>query len=283
MLILTSDNHKKINVMKKKFILACALIGMGSLSFAQIKDDGTKVYTPEAGDWGLGANAAPVLGYFGNMFNGNTNNTIGNAFVGNQAIYGKYFISNTLAYRGSVRISALSNSQITLEDSSSTGTPDYYEDKTTNSGFGLYLSGGIEKRIGSNRLQGYYGGEAILSFGATTPNVENEWGITLDTASVNDGSALNDRVLSSKVGSTFGFGLRGFVGVEYFVIPKLSIGAEFGWGLMFNTTAGGEIVNENVDMTTNLVTDISYLTGKSSDFNLDTDNLGGAIRIMYHF
>lgn len=268
--------------MKKNFILACALIGMGSLSFAQIKDDGTKVYTPEAGDWGLGANAAPVLGYFGNMFNGNTNNTIGNAFVGNQAIYGKYFVSNTLAYRGSIRISALSNSEITLVDSSSTGTPDYFENKSKSSGFGLYLSGGIEKRIGSNRLQGYYGGEAILSFGAAEESVTNEYGVAMDSASVFDGYAENGRTLSTKVGSTFGFGLRGFVGAEYFVLPKLSIGAEFGFGFMVNSTGEGKSVTENMDAAYE-VTEKTDRTGKLSDFNLDTDNLGGAIRIMYHF
>jgi hypothetical protein len=38
---------------------------------------------------------------------------------------------------------------------------------------------------------------------------------------------------NSNTASGYGFGLRGFIGAEYFFMPKMSIGGEFGWGLAY--------------------------------------------------
>ncbi|MBU2019662.1 MAG: hypothetical protein KJ941_08450 [Bacteroidetes bacterium] len=278
--------------MKRKLFFATMFTGLTVFTFGQTTQMTNKnglVITPEAGDWVLGMNAAPILNYVGNMFNGNTANSVGSAFVdGNNAIYGKYYVSADLAYRGSFTLTALSSSSRTLVDTNTIdAAPDYFENKTTNSGFGFYLSAGIEKRKGHNRLQGYYGAELVLQFGAATPNVSNEYGLALDSANLADGFVSNGRTLSSKAGSTFGVGARPFVGVEYFVLPKLSIGAEFGLGLMFTTTAGGETVTENFTTVSGGSSPILYErttnTGKSNQFLWTTDNLGGAIRILYHF
>ena len=42
-------------------------------------------------------------------------------------------------------------------------------------------------------------------------------------------------------------GARGFVGVEYFVVPKISIGGEYGWGIGFFRDFGEKTVVEHVD------------------------------------
>ncbi|MCT4560586.1 MAG: hypothetical protein N4A41_04335 [Crocinitomicaceae bacterium] len=278
--------------MKRKLFFAAMLLGMGSMSFAQTTPMTNKnglTITPEAGDWVLGMNAAPFLNYIGNMFNGTLNNSVGVSFVNNNAIYGKYFINPDMAYRGSFRITTFSNSSRTLIDTNTTTvTPSYIEDKSTSSGFAFYLSGGFEKRRGHNRLQGYYGADLTLTFGAAAPNMKNEYGLELDSANIADGYVTNGRMLSSKSGATFGVGVRPFVGVEYFVLPKLSIGGEFGWGLTFASTAGGQTVNQFYGPnppsgTANSVYEVTTETGKSSSFIWNTDNLGGAIRILYHF
>jgi hypothetical protein len=62
-----------------------------------------------------------------------------------------------------------------------------------------------------------------------------------DKGIINEGDS---RVLSQKDGMSVTFGVRGFVGVEYFVAPKISIGAEFGWGLGMITTPRGKVETE---------------------------------------
>jgi len=95
------------------------------------------------------------------------------------------------------------------------------------------------------------------------------------------------RVAETKVGSTFGLGLRGFIGAEYFILPKISIGAEFGWGLAYFRTGEGEATIDSWDGTA--VVSTTANTGKSSSFGLDTDNLNsvfgpaGTIRLGLHF
>lgn len=274
--------------MKRKLFFAAMFTGIGAISFAQTTQMTNKnglVITPEAGDWVLGMNASPFLNYVGNLFNGTTNNSVGTAFVdGNNAIYGKYFATNDMAYRGSLRITALSNSSSFLFDTNTVDQqPDYLEDVSRQSGFGFYLSGGLEWRKGHNRLQGYYGGELMLMFGALTPNVTNEYALAMDSTNIANNLVTPGRTLESRAGSTFGFGVRPFVGVEYFVLPKLSIAGEFGWGLMFSTTSEGENTTEQFDFTTNEAFTTTARTGGSNNFLLTTDNLGGAIRIFYHF
>jgi hypothetical protein len=288
--------------MKRKLFLAAMLIGAGTIAFAQttpVTNKNGLTVTPEAGDWALGMNAAPLLNFVGNMFNGTAGNSVNTGFVaGNPlsnsgaGIYGKYFIDENTAYRGTFRVTSLNGSASNMIDTAGS-TPQYPSGYVTNvtktSGFGFVLGGGIEKRKGHGRIQGYYGGEVLLSFGGTAPNTSTEFGLALDSASINDypTAAANGRTLSTKAGSSFGFGVRGFVGVEYFVAPKLSIGGEFGWGLTYVTTSEGEVVKEYYGndgvATANSVFTRTTTTGKSSAFNLNTDNLGGVIRVMFHF
>ena len=278
--------------MKRKTLFAAALIGLGSLTAtaqttAVSNDDGL-VVTPEAGDWALGFNANPIISYAGNMFNGNTNNSFGSAFVdGNQTIYGKYFVDENTAYRGALRIN-LGSTNISSLYGGMNG--DSLENSVKFSGAGFNLSAGLEKRKGHNRLQGYYGGEAMLMFGGTSANETYSYAVDMDTASFNAGVLVDEngtpslaRTDSRKYGSSFGFGLRGFIGAEYFILPKVSLGAEFGWGLAFTTTSGSETIVSALDPTDNTVTQTTVVGAGSSSFGIDTDNLNGAIRLMFHF
>ena len=64
--------------MKKLLLIAVAICMLPIASFAQEAADkkAPKVYLPEKGDWSVGFDVAPVLKYVGNLFNGNTNNTL---------------------------------------------------------------------------------------------------------------------------------------------------------------------------------------------------------------
>jgi len=279
--------------MKKKVLFLTFMFSsvvMVNAQTTEVKNKKDVVVTPEANDWAIGFNAAPFLSYAGNIFNGNTNNNLNTAFVdANQAIYGKYFLSNSTAIRGSLRIMSYSGSNNILTDTNTvTSNPSYVTDVMKSTGANFVLSGGYEMRRGKNRLQGYYGGELMFQFGGTTPNVAYTYGASLDSTNIAMGGAVNNRVLSAKAGSTLGFGLRGFIGAEFFFLPKMSIAAEYGWGFMYSMTSAGETVTENygyetMSATTQTTYNVTTATGKSSSFLLDTDNLGGSLRLMYHF
>ena len=72
-----------------------------------------------------------------------------------------------------------------------------------------------------------------------------------------------------------------FVGVEYFIAPKLSIGAEFTWGFMYTMTGEGVQTNEQYDAGN--VVEREYKSASSNDFNLDTGDGSAAINLMFYF
>jgi hypothetical protein len=277
--------------MRTKTLFAAALVGLGSMANAQttqMSNDAGAVITPEAGDWAIGFNAAPILNYAGNMFNGTIGNSMGSAFVGNdQAIYGKYFVDENTAYRGSLR---LATGSTTINSLYAGMNNDSLTNTAKFSGGAVVLSAGLEKRKGHNRLQGYYGGEVMITLGGTQASEEYTYAAAMDTVSLNAGILVDEngtpstsRTDAKSYGSTFGIGLRGFIGAEYFFAPKVSIAAEYGWGLSYSSTSGSETTTSSLSVADNVTTETIVMGGTSSNFGIDTDNLGGAIRLMFHF
>ena len=122
--------------------------------------------------------------------------------------------------------------------------------------------------------------------GAT--NIENTYAATLDSANIADGASVNNRILTSKLAGGFGLGIRAFAGVEYFIFPKISLGAEFGWGFGLQTTGEAETVTEIYDFvdaaaTTATTFEVTTMTAKNSIMAIDTDNMGGKVKLLFHF
>ncbi len=326
-LILTSITYKtkqKIKrVMKRKLLSIMAVVGM--MAAANAQDD--KVYTPVAGDWAIGIDATPFLNYAGNFFGKTANNNAPtwNFQTTNQTITGKYFASDDMAYRGSLRIGFGSwtdnNMVVNLADTAinnNVAFPDLLsmtENSMKMSYSNIGLSGGIEMRKGSGRLIGIYGAE--LGFSVSSSKAAYTYGNALalnpgDTTVFvnvngqdNFGSNLTSdtygnfaRVTEQNFGRTFTFGLRAFIGAEYFIFPKISLGGEFGWGLGFSSTTGGSVTMESIGDTgtnTDAGSDIFAIgqqtieNSGSSSFRLDTDNVNtmfapsGSLRLTFHF
>lgn len=286
--------------MKKSF-LAVALILGSATTFAQEKQ-----YLPESGDWAIGIDATPFLNYLGNFIGGNGTNTAPtwNFLTTNQTITGKYFASDDMAYRGSLRIGFGSNTERGMVGQTGAAAPTYpalgtmVEDTYKSSFNNIGLAGGIEMRKGSGRLIGFYGaelgialggskeaytyGNAIVAADGTIPaTTDFSNNLVLDTYG-NDA-----RINESKGGSMFGIGVRGFIGAEYFVLPKLSLGGEFGWGFGLMSAGAGSATMESTDGTT---VGTQTLEGtKASAFGLDTDfnnsvfGSAGSLRMTFHF
>ncbi len=256
--------------------------------------------------------AGNFFGKTGDPSTGGGNQAPGFNFLnGNQTIIGKYFTDEKTAYRGILRIGM--NSQSTSKDVAQVepsgyvppvfpGTYPMVTDKKKYSHNFIGLGGGIEMRKGKTRLQGYYGADAMVWFAgahdtytygnALNSNSGAASGVGLGANTTDFGASstgayasnvggvgtngeFGGRILKTSGGSTIGVGVRGFIGVEYFILPKMAIGGEFGWGINYTHTSAVTASIEQYAATSGTsFTTASYnniLQQKSSGFSLDTD------------
>ena len=253
---------------------------------------------PESGDWAIQVNAVPFLNYFGNLFSNAGNNTVSSQALAAYpfSIAGKFFINETTAYRvkASINFASISTHNFVIRDEqvAPIDPNETVRDSRKSSDNNIFLGSGIEKRKGKTRLQGFYGAELMLLYDGGTRNTytygnafsaEN----TAPTSTIDfttGASALtNSRIVSSRTGNTFGIGGRGFLGAEYFLLPKLSIGLEYGWGLMYRSTGDGQNILQEWDSVESTVVRTTSRIAGTNRFGIDSDISGGAINLTLHF
>ncbi len=283
--------------MKKSFLTVALILGSAT-TFAQEKQ-----YLPEAGDWAIGIDAAPLLNYFGNFIGGNGLNTAPTwGFpTWNQTVSGKYFVTKDMAYRASIRLGfgSQKGSKMIGQDGAAAPTypnlPTTVEDSYKAGGSSIGLAGGLEMRKGSGRLIGFYGAELGLNFASNNSSYTYGNAMTITGATSTDfGSNIETdtygnaaRVTESKSGMSTTIGLRGFIGAEYFILPKMSIGGEFGWGLGLQSDGASSM---SMESTNGVAVGTQTIEGtKSSTFVFDTDDkntvvgVSGALKLTLHF
>jgi len=261
-------------------------------------------------------NAAPTFGWNNGAFN--------------NVIQGKMFKDEKTAYRAGIRL-GFGGSKESVEVAKQYvqgGAPttvtfptkaDVVINEKKTSSKDIALSGGIEMRRGKTRLQGYYGGE--LGFGLSGSKSKYTYGNALvadNTTAGTTGIAVNTndnfgdgnymavsspvsqgqdddaRPTEVKNGSTITFGLRGFIGAEYFIFPKMSIGGEFGWGLALSKTGASKKTYETRGTSSavgsNQTVGTIELEGqKSGNWSFDTQNINNVfgpaaqLRLNLHF
>jgi hypothetical protein len=265
---------------------------------------------PQCGDWGLGISATGFLNYVGNMFNSNTFNTVP-AFnsantpdvfsigsLGGVALTGKYMKSSTLAYRGRFQVNAGSNRYLNPV-LKSTFTPDplnpqFVNDEQTINSHVVLLGAGFEKRRGHGRVQGFYGAELLLGTSATKWNYDYGNAFTVDfttplsTTDFLSGGATNtaSRTKERFTGNNWLAGLRGFVGVEYFIASKMSLGGEIGYTLGFSTNTKGYTVSEtwnSGELKTATITTDTYRNDGLMSWGIGLDNINAGINFNFYF
>lgn len=238
--------------MKKILLTIGLLTGLSAISQVLENKNGFKIL-PEEGDIALGFDAVPFINFGLNAVNimndtgdGATHPGFVNGF--NQNIVAKYYYSNDLAFRARLGINSLRTSTKFYGDdplTPSSPNPEEVLLMTEVEAGGEYtLALGAEFRRGHNRLQGFYGGELFtgIANNRVVNNYEIEYNVTAqDSGYVTPGET---RLLQQKTGTQFIFGARGFLGVEYFILPKISLGAEFGWALGLRTNPRGSAVVE---------------------------------------
>ncbi|MCW3102230.1 MAG: hypothetical protein JWO09_670 [Bacteroidetes bacterium] len=316
----------------KKYLLSLSfLLGAGALFAQDLTSKKGEPILPEADDWAISMNADPIFEFIGNAFNANTKNNAANTgwLSSSHTIIGKRFINEKTAYRVMLRIGFVNQTfRNMVTNDAEFGTVFNFpekqgqvEDKYRHSNMNLCIGAGKEWRKGKTRLQGYYGADIMLWMGSSkdkftygnqmsnTSNASAGGGSTTTTPtttvwytnpdSANFGmadsvGARTSRIVQNKSGKTFGIGLRGFIGVEYFIFPKIAIGAEYGLGLGYQVAGKGRMEVQEQGGSPLQVANLDYEVAGSSSFGFDTDmnqgkifgfnNAGTAsLKITFHF
>ena len=224
----------------KKIILTAAAVFAFSFANAQdLKSKKGENYLPEANDWAISFNATGVFNYVGNAFNGTIGNTAPTvANVTANSFVGKKFIDAKSAYRVIANLGFGSNDINGGGDIDSDGIidGDYDNDGAVDfasykaSTFNLNVGLGKEWRRGSTRLQGFYGADALIGFSSA------KW---TETNNAGGNSTFN-------AGTSINLGVTGFIGAEYFLFPKISIGAQYNYGLQIASNGAQKLSSPGV-------------------------------------
>lgn len=266
----------------KRIHLLFAFVFVALTTFAQdgIVSKKGELFLPESGDWAIKIDATPFLKYAGNLIGSNGLNVAPNFDFMSNNIMGKYYFDPAKALRLGLRFGFNSQTITSKVSRIPFSQPETYVDDVRKiNGTNIALTAGMEWRKGKTRLQGFYGTEAGVSFGSFSSL--RTYGNNLSSSN----QAL--RPVELKDGPRFGLGLRGFLGAEYFLFPKISIGGEFGLGLALNTTGAGESTSEYWNGTT--ITTVKTPTNESTSFGFYSENLNsvfgpaGTISLTLHF
>lgn len=291
----------------KRYIL---LIALCVLSFASVKaQDTKKVYVPEQGEVAIGFDAAPVLKYVGNMFNGTSGNSLDNLsgapvsangvedfkienVTPDVSIMAKYMVTDYLAVRANigVQVRAKTTNEYVSNDLSNVLNPlneDLLIDTRFDSKKGFSAIFGAEYRKGTNRLQGVFG--AGLLIGSNSVKSEYQYANAVTSLNQNPSSGSWDdqegyRTLSEVTNHNLFVGGAANVGVEWFVAPKVSLGAEVNLSVYSVTEGQTYMVTEGYNAEKGCVETRNELTAPGNKTVVfGTNNLGGALYLSFYF
>ncbi len=258
------------SVQTKFFLAAVAILCNLNIFSQDLTTAKGELILPQAKDWGLSIDATKLIKSPGFDY-----------LTSVQSISAKYFKDAQTAYRFGFRVGLnnwTSKAYVTDRAAVTSSVIAYpaivavKENKWSRNSMALGLSYGIEKRRGSTRLQGIYGAEVgfyvsrardRFTYGNKLDPLSTTAPVTVDTlgdamsssvfgraGNVDPSPSIQGvqgaaRALDRKNGLTFSLGARAFVGGEFFPLPRLSIGGEFGWGLGFSMSGRSETIWES--------------------------------------
>lgn len=302
----TSTSTKKVKEKKEKSGMmsgkSCSKsCKMDTSSYSFTSKNGHEVL-PQKGDCALGFAANNLLNYIGDFGNvGSTNfGTTKSTSLTNltNTIFAKYMVSGSTAHRLTVGFDFNSYSEtFQLDDDLNVNSDEFVEDVSKEKNSAIMIALGVEKRRGTSRIQGLYGWEGIIGKDFGT-KYKYEYGNELsasnqdptstgfgDPTGLYNPTPFDDgRVISAKDAGSFLLGVRGFVGVEYFVAPKLSLGAELYWGVSYRAYGSSWAEYETWDPINGTVVNYESEEEKGDrDFNIGMSNAGGVVNMFFYF
>jgi hypothetical protein len=232
----------------KKIVLSASLVALSLFAKAQ---DATSEHKPVLGD-------VTTEFSYGGIFN---NTQLG---LANGQLKFRYFVADNLAARIGFNISSNSKTDHVLGNDDEVGTS---TESTSNVGFNL----GVEKHFsGSERLSTYAGADLLLQL-----NSESQKLTDTDYTGSNYVKGTSGKY---KTGST-GLGLRLVTGADYYIVKKVYLGGELGWGFLY-TIARDTKVNFKNGSTT--IDEVSPAEEGARTFEVKP-SVVGAIRLGFRF
>ena len=262
--------------MKKLFTILTVVAISTTITFAQdLTSKKGENYLPESGDWSIGFDATSTLDYFGNLLNSSASAPT-TTYVAEErfenTIYGKLMTSDNEAWR--VRLGFKMYKEVDNEDVSDNSSSDAdatVTDKYTEGETNINLWLGKEYRRGSARLQGVYGAEAGLGINSRTQKMD------FGNSEENGGVGM----IKNKEGMNFGISLRGFIGFEYFMMPRMSIGGEYGWSFAFLSKGGGSTTTATWDGSSS--GEDTTDNANDSELGFKNDDAAGSLVLRMYF
>ena len=295
--------------MKKLIVIILSACLFPAMLWAEEKQQ--KQYLPEEGDWALGIDVVPILKYIGNAFNGTDgsnglDHVGGTPFTsghfGNQglmptvSIMGKYMLTDEWAVRANVGLMISSaNDKAYSPDDKALLTNPFSEAKVVDGARydrnGMSMLLGAEYRKGARRIQGVFGAGLLFAFQNSKETYS--WGNALTEINQSPTShafanmptlPTGYRALKQNgAGSDFYLGLTGSAGIEWFVAPKIALGAEVNLSLYYIFGTQTYVESEGYNATLGKVetrTDL-YAPG-SNGIYFGTESLGGSLYMTFY-
>lgn len=293
--------------MKKILILIVCLLPVVGMNAQTQKAQ--KEYLPVEGEWAIGVDVIPILKYVGNSFNGNLNNGLdrvtGTSFIKNNennkfklvpdvSIMGKYMLTDEWALRANIgfMIRSQYNREYSVDDRAVVLDPlseDKVIDKEHLRRHGVSVALGGEYRKGTRRVQGVFGGGVLFAW--QKDKATYNWGNELTnvnqmpTSNFNPFDGNGYRTLQDySVGSDWYTGITGSAGVEWFMCPKISLGAEVNITAYYLFGSQTYRESEGYNKSTGVVEKrMDTISPGSRGFYFGTESLGGSLYMTFYF
>ena len=242
---------------------------------------------PKKGDWCLAFDAAPFLLYSGNMLNNSPNNSANTEFPNGyeNTLVLKKFKEDNRALRLKMRVGFFTEKidTVVVGLGSTNPEPSVTDSKKTseqNFAFGV----GFQKSRGKGRLQGYRGLELLIKFSSRTTTYTYGDGaldslVWTHTNTFGQGAGVTE----VKDGNTVGLNLRYVIGAEFFFAPKMSLSAEYSWGLNYFVIGEATTTSERWDFATNKVKTTTKRIPRQPSFKLDNFYDAASINLSIYF
>jgi len=273
-------------------------------------------YTPKTGNYAVSISAIPMTQYIGQLFNGAPANNYaefgGQAYSGGDvntapfrkiaplmSISGKYFFDKETALRINIgliyqrtyrKTYAADDAAHALNIFSQKKVIDTYLSNNT----GMSAMVGLEKRVGKSRLQGVYGVGALFAMNNAVDEYTYGNAITDinqaptesngGTVPAMNGFSYNRLLKDYNLGATLHGGIVTFVGVEYFIIPKMSIGGEMNFTALasFDKAQYQDFEGfSTVDVARKEWTEL--ISPSSNQITVGTGNIGANVTLNFYF
>ncbi len=289
-------------------IVLMALLALPVMAGGPKRDRAERDYTkwhPEAGDFSIGLSIDPLASFVGNMLNGTQDNELddmaGEALKSNQAsILGSYQVSEKLGIKANIgfKFGNVRNRYYVTDDKAVALDPLSLQKvvdarKTVTNGGSLAV--GIDYRRGKRAVQGVFG--AGIVYGFDVNKTRYSYGNAITEINQQPSTAFTGVPTLSTSYIPYGrpvkqftndinhwFGIYSSVGVEWFVAPKIALGANVNLNLLYESGAQKYVEYEGWNTATGKVEEFTELRSPGdSKFDFGVENIGANLYISFYF